>query len=878
MIKVSIIGTGQIGYDLLFKILKLDFIEFIAFVGRRKNTKEIPNNIIYSDKSIEYFILNPKCCDVVFDCTDAYSAKINYKIFMEQGLKVIDLTPSNIGDYYIPNITIPLNQNINMVTCGGQVSIPILKYLYNKCAGITYVEIITQISSESAGMATRVNIDKYIETTENAIYKIVGIKNSKVILNINPGNNITMQTTIFIKLSTYDIDNIDDFDSFVNIITKYIPNYNISKPTLLSSNILMININVLSSSNYISKYAGNLDIINCSAIHALKTINYIKYNKENIILKNYNNNNIKISDIICSFLINRNIDVVFGIIGSANSHLYDSFKNYNIRIINVHNEQCAVMAAGAYFRASGKLAIALVTAGGGASNSVTGILSLWADSIPTIILSGQESSYYINEHNHRRMYGTQGFDFIHMISKSTKYSKCIVDPLIIQDELEKSYSFAMDGRKGPVVLDIPFDIQSKKIEYRFWNNYIPKIINNGISNIEELILNSKYPVILAGHGIKLSNSTELFKEILQNIQIPVLLTWSGIDILYDEHPLYFGRPGIYGQRAANFILQKSDLLITIGTRLTLPQTGYDFEEFARKSKIVMVDVDTTEFKPFANLCINTDCNEFFKQIKNIKYINKEWIKECNNLLINFPLIENYHKDDIFPNSYKIIDKISDYLKPSHIIVTDMGTALLSGHYAIRLKEGNTMFSSYGLGEMGYGLPAALGAAISSKERDVLCLNCDGSMMMNLQELQTIIQHKLNIKIIIFNNDGYLMIKHTQKMLFNGIYNSVDSNTGIVLPDYMRIADAFGYEKIQIKSWDDFYLYFPKFMDCYGPGICEIFMNPNQDFIPKVKGVVNNNNEIFAPPIEEMSPLLEYDIIKSVMNDNISKKSNIISRI
>ena len=585
----------------------------------------------------------------------------------------------------------------------------------------------------------------------------------------------------------------------------------------------------------------------------------------------------KVSDIVSSFLVKNNITTVFGIIGSANSHLYDSFKNNNITIINVHNEQCAVIAAGAYFKTTGNLAIALVTAGGGATNSITGIVSLWADSTPTIIISGQESSNYISEHSNRRMYGTQGFDISHMVSKTTKYSKTIIISTTIQDELEKSYSIALNGRKGPVLLDIPFDIQSKNIVFREWNDYKPEIINNGISNIEDLLSKSHRPVFLAGNGIKLSNSVELFKDKIKNITIPVLLSWSGIDILDNEHPLYFGRPGIYGQRAANFILQKCDLLIVLGSRLTLPQTGYDFKDFAREAKIIMVDVDNTEFKSFAHICIQTDCNEFLKQI-NINYSNKSWIDECISLSKQFPFIEDSHNDDIFPNSYRIIDKISDYLKPNQIIVTDMGTALLSGHQAIRLKSGNTMFSSYGLGEMGYGLPAALGASISSPEREVLCLNCDGGMMMNLQELQTIIQHKLRIKIVIFNNDGYLMIKHTQKMLFKGSYNSVDSTTGIVLPDYMRVADAFGYEKFQIKSWDDFYAFFPKFMDVDGPAICEIFMPPTQEFIPKVKGVVNHeNNSIFAPPIEEMSPLLEYSIIKDIMNNNISKKSDLIVR-
>lgn len=586
----------------------------------------------------------------------------------------------------------------------------------------------------------------------------------------------------------------------------------------------------------------------------------------------------KVSNIICDFLLDRNISVVFGIIGSANSHIYDSFNNKNIQIINVHNEQSAIIAAGAYYKSTGNMSCALVTAGGGVTNSVTGIVSLWADSTPTIVLSGQESSFYVSEHANRRMYGTQGLDISHMVSKTTKYSKTIMDPNTIQYELEKAYSIALDGRKGPVLLDIPFDIQTKIIEFRNWNEYIPEIINNGIFNIKELLVNSVRPVIIAGNGIKLSKSVDQFKSLINNIQIPVLLTWSGIDILSDNHPLYFGRPGIYGQRTANFILQKSDLVLVLGSRMSLPQTGYDFKEFARKANIVMVDVDTTEFKEFASLCINTDCGEFIKQIHDIKYINTNWINECVEITKRFPFIEDAHIDKVFPNSYRVIDKISDFLKPSQIIVTDMGTALLSGHQAIRLQDGHTMFSSYGLGEMGYGLPAALGAAISSPDREVLCLNCDGSMMMNLQELQTIIQHRLKVKIVIFNNDGYLMIKHTQKMLFKGKYNAVDSNTGIVLPDYMKIADAFGYEKYQIKSWSEFYEYFPKFMDFDGPSICEIFMDPDQDFIPKVKGVVNNDtNTIFAPPIEEMSPLLKMDVIEDIMKDNISLKSKIINR-
>ena len=584
----------------------------------------------------------------------------------------------------------------------------------------------------------------------------------------------------------------------------------------------------------------------------------------------------KVCDIITNFLVDRGIHDVFGIIGSANSHMYDSIAKAGLNIFNVHNEQAAVIAAGAYYRTSGKISVALVTAGGGATNAVTGIVSLWADSIPVIIISGQESSIYVKTHSHRRMYGTQGFSIVDMVSKVTKRAVTILDENSIQYELESAYATANDSRKGPVLLDIPFDIQTKQVTHRPWNLYTPCKLSPSLSDIEqlkELLRTAQRPTILAGHGIKLSNSETIFRNLLNYTKIPTLLTWSAIDLLDHRNPLFFGSPGIYGQRSANFIFQKSDLILVIGSRLTLPQTGYDMTPSAT---IVMIDVDDTEFKDFAKLKIHSDCGEFLKKLITHEYECPEWLEECNSIRKEFPLLEESHKDDEFPNSYKIIDKISDFLTPEHIIVTDMGTALLSGHQVIRLKEGSTMFTSYGLGEMGYGLPAAFGAAVASKGREVLCLNCDGGMMMNLQELQTIIQHNLRVKIVIFNNDGYLMIKHTQKMLFDN-FNSVNKNTGIVLPDYMKVAKAFGYDRYRIKNWEDFNFYFPKFMEYDGPAICEIFMPAEQEFIPKVKGVIQKDGSIFAPPLEEMSPLLSLSKIEEIMDKNVSKKSFMISR-
>ena len=477
------------------------------------------------------------------------------------------------------------------------------------------------------------------------------------------------------------------------------------------------------------------------------------------------------------------------------------------------------------------------------------------------------------------MYGTQGFDIVHMVSKTTKYAK-LVDASSVQDELEHAYNTALSGRMGPVLLDFPFDVQSSVITPRLWTRDTPLVVmptTEEIERVRQLVENSKRPVILAGHGIKLSKSVELFKSRMKSFNIPTLLTWSAIDIIDHNNPLFFGSPGVYGQRSANFIFQKCDLLITLGTRLTIPQTGYDMKEVARNATIVMVDIDESEFKEFVDFPIRADCGGFLEKMSGVKSSCDSWIQECQSIREEFPIVDKNHIDDVFPNSYKMIQEISNYLKPNQIIVTDMGTALLSGHQSIHLGGDMTMFSSYGLGEMGYGLPAAFGAAIGGKGREVLCLNCDGGMMMNIQELQTIVQHKLPVKIVIFNNDGYLMIKHTQKMLFKGNYTAVDENTGIVLPDYMKVAKAFGYEGYRIKTWNEFHFYFPRFMDYEGPAICEVFMPPDQDFIPKVKGVIQMDGSIFAPPIEEMSPVLPMDVVTRIMGDTISEKSSKIVR-
>lgn len=580
---------------------------------------------------------------------------------------------------------------------------------------------------------------------------------------------------------------------------------------------------------------------------------------------------VKISDLIAKFLKDKEIDTVFGIIGSANAHIFDSITNLGYtNIVYMHHEQAVVMAAGSYYRATGKVTAAIVTAGGGAANAFTGVVTNWADSIPTLIIAGQESSNYITSHSNLRMYGTQGFKSSESVKEITKFSKIVLDKKDILKTFEEGYYVAKNGRPGPVWLEVPFDVQGQKIDKNELIHFVkPKEekVDYKISEIITLLKSSSRPVILVGNGIKLSGAKNLFREFINKIKIPTLMTWLGIDILADEDPYNFGRPGLYGQRYSNFVIQNSDLIISLGCRMSLPLTGYNINNFAPKAKIVMVNNDLDELKKHKdryNITINCDVAEFIKELEKIDFeCNiKNWYNKCLEYKKNYPVIEPHHLDDQknYDNSYVTVDKLSDYIPDNTIIVFEQGTPLASGHQAFKVKPNQIIICSNGLGEMGNGLPSAIGASFTNPKKKVYLLMSDGSMMMNLQELQTLVGYKLPMKIVMFNNDGYLFIKHTQKMLFDSRYVGVNPNTGVHLPNFQKVVEAFG-----IKYYNSKNLSLKEFIEMEDEGISmfETFMNPEQELSPKVKGIVNGE-QILAPPIEEMSPLLTFEEMQNNM--------------
>ena len=603
-------------------------------------------------------------------------------------------------------------------------------------------------------------------------------------------------------------------------------------------------------------------------------------------------NKIKGSDAVALFLKKKKIKYAFGIIGSANSHIFDSVNKLKYtKIINVHHEQAATMAMQSYYRINGNPCACLVTAGAGSSNSITGVISAWADSIPGIIISGQEKTIAIKSYKGMRMWGVQGFDSTLMVKKITKYSKRVFKPEDLEFELNKAYEISINGRPGPVWIDVPIDVQgstyklrgSSKRDFKIKQKF--NIKSSSIDSFYKELKKAKRPVFWFGSGIKLSGAQKLVPKLLNKIPIPFFLGWSAIDLITSSHKLNFGRPGVYGNRASNLILQSSDLIISIGARMSIPMVGYVMDEFARYAKLIQVDIDKSEFSRFkkkSKLSFISDAKYFIEKVLRFKkkYMisaqNKSWINYCSKILKKYPHLEKDANKDKngYINSYNFLEKFSSDLRPNDCIVTDMGTALLSGHQIMKLKSKQLMITSQGLGEMGFGLPGAIGASFARNKGEVICLNCDGGIMMNLQELQTVDHYKLPIKIFIFNNDGYLMIKHTQKNFFSGRYSSVNKKTGITCPDFKKLAKAFNMKYFKIKSWTDYKIFMKKNFKKKVPMICEVFMDPEQYFYPKLSTFIDKSGNIVSPPLEDLSPMLKREELSRSLLIPVHKKSKL----
>ena len=589
----------------------------------------------------------------------------------------------------------------------------------------------------------------------------------------------------------------------------------------------------------------------------------------------------RVADIIMDTLVEYGITDCFAVVGGGAMHLDNALLvcDKMNKVFNHHEQACA-MAAEAYARYSGKMAAVCVTSGPGATNTLTGVMGAWQDSIPMIVLSGQVR-YAISVPQSGldlRYRGIQEFQIIPTVKNMTKYAVMLTDPLAVKQELVKTIRIAMDGRRGPVWLDVPQDIQNARVEeeelypVEVFESAMPELDLNEIKIVLEALQNAKRPCILAGSGIRSSHSYDAFLEFVERMQIPVIGGAWVADNCYTEHPLYFGLSGNVGPRTGNFVLQNADVILTLGNSLGFRQTGFNQEGFAPKAKIYMVDADVNEAKKpglRVEKLIHAELNSFFKIVNKMDFpIQKhdDWMMYCNKLKARFSPFE------ALDNGVDVKERISSYYfwklfqkyEPDNSVLALGNNTGNSSKLQIGVqKKAQRALTNYTCGSMGYDLPAAVGAAVAGGEK-VFCVTGDGSIMMNLQELQTVVQYDLPVNLVVFSNDGYGAIRQTSKNFFNGAYIGCTPDSGVSFPEFKKVAETFGFQYICCHNNGELEECIQKLMNSKERVLLEVLQAFDDPVTPKVMSRLDENGNMQTPVLHDMYPFLDAEEMKELM--------------
>ena len=588
---------------------------------------------------------------------------------------------------------------------------------------------------------------------------------------------------------------------------------------------------------------------------------------------------IRLADFVVKFIENKKINTVFTVSGGGSIFLCDALYNSKkIKYISHHHEQAASFAAESYARASNGVGCCFVTTGPGGTNALTGVCSAWIDSVPVVFISGQVFLNQTIQKTKKRQIGVQEINIIDIVKPVTKFSKMITDANSINFYLEKAFSIAKSGRPGPVFLDIPADIQNAMIDEKvvLKNKYKkPKeniIIDNKLDLVIKKLKKSKRPLIHLGHGVKLSEAQKLVKIFFNKFKIPFVVTWNADDIISSDHKMYCGRPGAFGERGSNFIVQNCDFYLSIGTRLPYMVTGYNAKKFAIKAKFkAMVDIDSKELNKTdlkIDLKIQSDAKVFLKKLLNkLKKFDSsnDWLIYCQSIRKKYPiLLKQMINEKKYVNSYNFVKTLSKYTKKNDSIITDMGFSFTTTHQALDVKDNQSFFTNSGHAPMGWGLPAAIGVYYSKKKSksNLICLTGEGGFQMNIQELATVMHNKIPMKIFIFNNGGYLTIKQTQMLGFKGRIMGADNSSGLSFPNYHEIAKSHKMSYQKIKSHKSLSRDISKILKSKKAVICELIMNPNEEQIPKAINRRNNSGKSIPTEFEDMYPFLPREELNS----------------
>ena len=540
-------------------------------------------------------------------------------------------------------------------------------------------------------------------------------------------------------------------------------------------------------------------------------------------------------------------------------------------VCNLHEQACA-MAAEGYARMSGMPGVVSVTTGPGGTNALTGVMGAWLDSVPMIVISGQikrATMITACPHLKLRQLGDQEYNIVDAARPMTKMAKTVMSVEEVPEVMAEAWELCQSGRPGPVWIDVPLDIQAAEIDCDRPNavrsSRLAEIVSPAEGQIDEMVAllrRAKRPAIIVGSGVRNARAEKLFLEVAESLNIPVLTSISGIDLIPSDHPLFFGRPGILGERPANFIMQNSDLFIVLGTRMGIRICGYAYDTVACNAVKVMIDVDEAElekptFRPDVKL--HSDASAFLKALHAALPSlppHEEWLSYCRGVKARFPVILPEHRERTdYVSSYVLPEAVVRHAPDPLTVVTSNGIAYTSTFQAIPIRRGMRMFSNEACASMGYGLPAAIGAAFAGGDRHVVCFEGDGSIQMNLQELQTMKNYRLPITLLIYNNGGYLSIKTTQKAFFGGFFVGSEAGSGVVLPSLEKLATAYDLPYFRLSTNQELDEKLPEIFAVNGPVVVEVMLDPFEVLGPKAASRRLPDGTMVSEPLDNMAPFL-----------------------
>ena len=597
---------------------------------------------------------------------------------------------------------------------------------------------------------------------------------------------------------------------------------------------------------------------------------------------------IKLADYVIEYVGSLGVEEIFTVSGGGSIFFCDALaRSKKVKYVCCHHEQAVNMATEAYARVRQDIAVSLVTTGPGGTNSITGVACSWMDSVPHLVISGQVFFNQTIGNSGVRQLGVQEINIIDLIKPITKYAVMVTDPQSIKYHLQKAIYLAKTGRPGPVWLDVPANVQNAMIDENALQGFSPEEVRIGydkdltekVSKVVALLKASKRPMIHVGQGVRLAGATDDFMQFIETHGLPFVTARNANDMVPTSHDLYIGRPGTFAQRGANFAVQNADFYLAIGTRLSLPQTGYNSKDFARNAARVMVDIDRAELDKKTldmHIKVHADAKAFLlelnRQASGLRLDVSEWLGQCRKWRERYPVVlPEYWRQKGSVNSYVLIDILSDLLTADDVVVTDMGFAFQNTHQAFRVKKGQRVFTNCGFAPMGWGLPAAVGACFANRRKRTVCIAGEGGLMMNIQELATVMHHKLPIKLFILNNGGYLTIKQTQQIGFESRIMGSNEETGLSFPDMMKIAEAHGMPGVRLESQDNMRQRIQEALDPPGPFVCEIVMDRDQEQIPKIISRRRPDGTMEQTPLEDMYPFLDREEIEENMNSQRRKQ-------